>query len=152
MEISVYTDGSFIKHKNYAGYGIYFPPPSPFKSVGKKFTIQPLTNQRAELYAIYKTLKIIHTSRYNISKITIYSDSKYSINSLTVWAKVWANNGWHTSTGKPVKNLDIIQPTYNLINKMPPLTFIHVRSHTGKKDTHSVNNEIADMLSKQSLK
>ena len=56
--VVVYTDGSFIKNKGgvKCGYGVYFPN-NEISNISKKFTKAPLTNQRAELYAIYKAIK-----------------------------------------------------------------------------------------------
>ena len=58
--ITVFTDGSCIKTSNkiLCGYGVYFPN-NELKNISKKFTIEPLTNQRTELYAIYKAIKKI---------------------------------------------------------------------------------------------
>ena len=55
--IEVYTDGSLVKKdgKVYCGYGIYFPN-HEYKSISRKLTHEPITNNRAELYAILKVL------------------------------------------------------------------------------------------------
>ena len=114
-KIEVYTDGSFSKSKSgiKAGYGIHFPN-GELKDVSRKFTHEPITNQRAELYAIYKAIKLV-TTNYDFDKLNIYSDSKYSIDSLTVWIKNWKLNGWMTSNKKEVLNQDIIKKTDALL-------------------------------------
>ena len=92
--LNVFTDGSFRKKYNYCGYGVYFPN-NEIKSYGHEFTIQPLTNQRAELYAIFSALKRIKKyleTHQEITKINIYSDSQYSINCLTKWYIIWNKN------------------------------------------------------------
>lgn len=143
----VYTDGSCKKNKLnnsvIAGYGIHFPN-KEFKDVSEQFTLAPITNQRAELYAIYKCLMIVDSSN-NKYDIHIYSDSMYSINSFTVWIHTWLKNNFITSNNEPVKNVDIILPTYKLMLKHN-ISFHHVRSHTGKTDVHSLGNSIADKL------
>ena len=60
-DIIVFTDGSCIKNTNSikCGYGIYFPN-NELANVSKKLKLLPLTNQRAELMAIYKCLKLIY--------------------------------------------------------------------------------------------
>ncbi len=74
MIVNVYTDGACSKGKNIrAGYGIYFPN-KEFDNISRPFTHEPLTNQRAELYAIYKAIKII-TMKNNKYDINIYTDS-----------------------------------------------------------------------------
>jgi ribonuclease HI len=151
-EIIVFTDGSFIKSKNnkddLCGYGIHFPN-GEFEDQSKKFTKTPLTNQRAELYAIYKAIKIITNSNKDIN-IKIYTDSEYSIKSLTIWINNWKQNNWISSTGKPVMNQDIIKKIDNLIiEHNGNIKFQHVRSHTGNKDYESIHNDIVDKLARQ---
>ena len=55
--LSIYTDGSLVRKdgKVYCGYGIYFPN-HEYKSISRKFTHEPITNNRAELYAILKSI------------------------------------------------------------------------------------------------
>lgn len=151
-EITVFTDGSFMKNKKTneikSGYGIYFPH-EELPNVSRPFTHTPLTNQRAELYAIYKAIYYI-TKKLDVNKIIIYTDSEYSIKSLTVWIKQWKKNNWMTKNNKQVKNLDIINKIDNLINNFQgEVKFIHVRSHTGKKDNLSIWNDQVDKLAKE---
>lgn len=156
INIDVYTDGSCKKvgGKPKCGYGIYFPV-KDFKQKGeiihlsdmaKPFTRTPLTNQRAELYAIYKAIKKID-KKLKFDTIHIYSDSEYSIKSLTVWIKEWKKNGWKTANKKPVQNVDIIMKIDKKLQKYKgSIFFTHVYSHTGKQDIHSLGNEEADKL------
>jgi len=148
--IRVFTDGSVKGKKNnkIGGYGIHFPD-GELEDLGRKFTHKPITNQRAELYAIYKALKIIIINKIEFEKIIIYTDSEYSINSLTKWIDNWIKNGWVTYNGTDVLNKDIISKIYDKYIKNYNIEFIHVRSHTGKKDELSLGNEIADRLANQ---
>lgn len=148
MDIIVFTDGSCIPQMNKCGYGIHFPN-GEFKDISKTFTKLPKTNQRAELYSIYKAIKKIQSKDKNFN-IKIYSDSEYSIKSLTVWIKQWKKNNWISSSGKEVMNLDIIQKIDNLIGEhIGKIEFVHVRAHTGKDDYNSKHNAIADELAKK---
>lgn len=148
-EIIVFTDGSYFIDNNKikkSGYGIYFPN-GELENISKPFTHKPLTNQRAELYAIYKA--IYYTTKLKPDKIKIYTDSEYSIKSLTIWIKKWKNSGWKTSNGTLVKNTDIIKKIDNLINKFNGIIeFQHVYSHTLKKDNLTIWNNEADKLAK----
>jgi len=147
--IKIFTDGSFKKlTKNTAlcGYGVYFPN-NEIKNIAKPFVKKPLTNQRAELYAIYKSLKQIKKKKIKYDEIIIYTDSEYSIKSLTVWNTNWENNDWKNAQGKPVMNQDIIKPIIKFLKKNEnKIKFKHVRSHTGKQDFESLGNEMADKL------
>lgn len=146
-KITVYTDGSCMKKKDgiKCGYGVYFPN-KEIPNISKKFKNTPLTNQRTELYAIYKAIKKI-TRRFHFNLIEIYSDSKYSIDSITLWVDGWKKNNWKKSDGKDVLNQDIIKKIDKKMQKYKgKITFTHVRSHTGKTDKHSLGNEQADKL------
>lgn len=146
--IRVFTDGSCTgngKKTAQAGIGVYFPN-KEFDNISEKFTQEPITNQRAELYAIYEALKTI-TNNSTFNKITIYSDSVYSIKSLTEWIKKWENNNWKTANNKPVLNLDIIRPIYSILNEYENnIEFKHVRSHTGETTYEARGNDMVDKL------
>ena len=147
-KIIIFTDGSHIKPKDLCGYGIHFPN-GEFKDIGQAFTKVPLTNQRAELYAIYKAIKIVNKHNDNLN-ILIYTDSEYSIKSLTVWIHNWKKNNWISSTKKPVMNQDIIKKIDKLIEEhVGKIKFKHVLAHTGRTDFESIHNDITDKLAKQ---
>lgn len=151
--LEVFTDGSCMKRKQIlSGYGIYFPN-GELPNISRKFTRLPLTNQRAELFAIYVALIIIIKSKLVFDKLIVYTDSNYSIKSLTTWMYDWAKNSWKTSNNKDVMNQDILKPLYDIIKKnKDKIEFIHVHSHTGKKDRLSKNNAIADKLATDGAK
>jgi len=150
--IEIFTDGACSSNGRssaQAGYGLYFPN-NEYKSYGRAFIHKPITNQRAELYAIYKALKIGTTED---NKLIIYTDSLYSINCVTKWMKSWLASGWKTKTGKPVKNVDILQMINEIyLENKEKITFVHVKAHTGKSDYHSKGNEQADILARSGVK
>lgn len=152
-EITAYTDGSLMrKGKNvYCGYGIYFLD-NVYKTISRKFTHEPITNNRAELYAILKAIiitNIIDNKRKlgnlpRINKLTIYSDSEYSVKTYNEWLPKWLK------TKKEYMNADIIDETMeHMKNASFKIVLVHIRAHTGKKDTHSIANEIVDELAKK---
>jgi len=145
--VIVYTDGSCMKGSDgpKCGYGVHFPN-KELKDLSRKFKHAPLTNQRAELYAIYKALKKI-TKNIKFDVIDIYSDSEYSIKSLTIWINTWKQNNWKTANKKEVLNQDLIKKIDEILQKYPnKIKFTHVRSHTGGLDKHSIGNDVADKL------
>ena len=147
--IDIFTDGSYFKRSNkiYCGYGVYYPN-GEYRYISKPFTKEPLTNQRAELYAIYKGIKKV-SNKDNNTDLMIYTDSEYSINSLTKWVKNWEVNNWKTSNNKVVMNKDLIEKINKLMKTHKgDIKFKHVRSHTNKKDYESINNDIVDRLAK----
>lgn len=145
-EITIYTDGA-CKRNGKAGYGVHFPN-KEFEDLGNPFTHKPITNQRAELYAIYKALRTVEKSDgKKFRNVHIYSDSQYGINSLTKWISGWIKNDWKTANKKPVCNVDIIKKIHAIMEKYPgKIRFTHVLAHTGRQDAHSIGNDMADKL------
>ena len=151
--LEIYTDGSLVKKGNnvYCGYGIYFPN-HEYKSISRKFTYEPITNNRAELYSILKSIVIaniinlerIKSGQEEIKQINIYSDSEYSVKTFNVWLPEWIKKK------KSYKNSDIINEikTHIEIAKFKVI-LIHVRAHTNNTDIHSISNNIADELAKK---
>ncbi len=140
--IEVYTDGSLRREKNgdVCGYGVYFPG-KELKNIAGAFTIEPITNNRAELYAIYRAIKRVE-KQYEFEKIVIYTDSEYSMKATTVWIHSWKKKNWKNSKRKPVENQDLIKKIDALLQKYPnQIDIVWVRAHVG---THG--NEEADRL------
>lgn len=143
--IEIYTDGS--KTPTSCRYAVYCPD-KELEDISQDFKLKPLTSNRAELYAIYVALNEI-TKLYTFNKLIIYSDSNYSIKSLTIWIKNWIKDDWIGSNKKPVKNKDLILDIYNLMQQYKrKIKLIHVKAHTGGTDPQSINNDIVDKLAK----
>lgn len=137
----IYTDGSCNLNVPSAGAGVFFE----FRPEWNISCSVPgrQTNQRAELYAIYKALqKMVQESDTKTDDpakcCTILSDSLYSIRVAT--------KQWRAKT-----NLDLIRPIWDCINtlkkKQWDIRWRHVRGHTGIR-----GNEIADDLANQARK
>lgn len=103
---------------------------------------QNTTNNRMELKAI---LYAIHNyGSKDVDNIPIvYSDSAYSINTLTNWMFNWANNNWTKSDNKTPENLELIQEYYDLFLAGYRINLQKVKGHAGIKF-----NELADKLAK----
>ncbi|MAD42095.1 MAG: hypothetical protein CL623_06850 [Arcobacter sp.] len=85
------------------------------------------------------------TSSKNI--ITIYSDSKYSIDCITTWAYGWKAKGW-TKKGGEIKNLELIKKTHELYERIKDFIEIkHVKGHAGIE-----GNELADRMAVTAIK
>ena len=145
----IYTDGSTVnngKSNARGGYGVFFSDPA-FEPISKALTGKA-TNNIAELTAIIKGLEKIVDSVGNYDKIVVHTDSEYSFLALAERYKKWETSGWQSTwKGKTqeIKNQDLIKRAYQLYNKTG-VQLKHVRAHTGKKDIHSIGNEIADRL------
>ena len=139
----IYTDGSSKNGKG--GYGIVRISPNNEVTTMKGHlpcNLYPkATNNQSELYAILTALN--ETKEY--SKVLIYSDSMYCINSLTKWWYSWKLNGWQTSTGKDVLNKELIESILSLMSTQNrTVEFKHVLGHSGNP-----NNELADRLANE---
>jgi ribonuclease HI len=144
----VFTDGSCSrngKSNAHAGIGIHFPD-GELNDVSKIFDISPITNQRAELFAILTTLRYIN-SKLSLKnyKVIIKTDSEYSRNCVTKWVSNWIKNGWKTQNNTPVSNKDFIELIYKYVQKYD-IEIEHVKAHTDKSDDDSNGNRIADEL------
>ena len=88
------------------------------------------TNQRAELTAIQRALDVAPSHR----DVTIFTDSRYSIDCVTNWYKNWEKNGWLNSRGKPVENRDLVQEVRERINERDGFDrqtlFVWVKGHS----------------------
>jgi ribonuclease HI len=167
--IYVYCDGCALGNGQtgaVGGYGVYFPSDEtlnisqPYKTTEViSSSLSPATNQKTELLAMQSAINLClyyynrpesYPSPYPSQSSVIfhiYSDSMYTINCLNVWMAKWATNGYKKADKKPVKNLSIIKPMYELYQKYRHLfKLIHINSHTGKTDQHSLGNARADQL------
>jgi len=145
--INVYTDGGCINngHKNaIAGCGIYF------QEGDKRNTSLKLknkanyyaTNNRAELKAILRAIKILKCEIEENKTVVIHTDSKYSITSFT-------SHNLEQKNPQDIPNYDYVIKGNNICKKYPNIKFHHIKAHTGKQDIHSIGNENADKLANQ---
>lgn len=157
--LDIYTDGSCIKKKDgrvFCGYGIYFAD-KDLKSISRPFSKGNLTNQRAEIYGVYKSLRKINQKikrgEIDSKKVVIHIDSIYVVKSLNFWIKNWKKNNWKKSSKKPVENRDLLEKLDTVKSKLEDkgikVIAEHVKAHTGKEDRNSKYNNIADSLAKK---
>ncbi|KFA68663.1 hypothetical protein S40285_02611 [Stachybotrys chlorohalonatus IBT 40285] len=133
--LKIYTDGSSLangRRESRAGLGVFFGD-GDARNISERLPGEPQTNQRAELMAMLRAMEVapLHQT------IQIISDSKYSINCVTEWAKGWEKKDWKTATGEKVKNQDIIRAC---LQKMGERTsagsgtyFVWVKGHATDK-------------------
>ncbi|KAJ6524383.1 ribonuclease H-like domain-containing protein, partial [Mycena vulgaris] len=121
--VKAYTDGSCYDNGSVearAGAGVYYGPGSPFNVSLRVTGVQ--TNNRGELLAILYALSTVPPNK----TLAIYSDSEYSIRSITYWAPGHAEKGWKCA------NADILQDIVSWIKyRSAALKFFHVKAHSG---------------------
>lgn len=150
-KVYAYCDGSTFNNgkKNASGgIGIWFGHGHK-NNVSEPYTIEVPTNQRTELYALAKTMKILDGFANNNPdkkyEFHIYTDSEYSYKNVTQRIPAWIQNGWITKSGTPVKNKQLNEELHKIYNKRR-FVLHHVRAHTGATDQHSIGNDMADKL------
>ncbi|KAJ5383363.1 Cation/H+ exchanger [Penicillium concentricum] len=106
--LRIYTDGSSLRNGTplaSAGVGVFFGPGDSSRNVSEPLKGSRQTNQRAELTAILRAIDIAPRHR----DVTIITDSRYSIDCVTVWFINWRRNNWMTRDKKPVENKDLVE-------------------------------------------
>ncbi len=64
------------------------------------------TSNRAELRAVIAALRFRHWPAH-FHTVVIATDSAYTVEGSTKWAKTWVKHGWTSSGGVAVKNRDL---------------------------------------------
>lgn len=144
--IKIYCDGACSGNPGMAGSGlaIYSNKKNPVLLHGAY--VEDGTNNIAELNALHQAL-IIARQTNSEDTITIFSDSKYSIDCITVWAYGWKAKGW-TKKGGEIKNLELIQSAHQLYEKLKnKIEIKHVKGHSGIE-----GNELADRMAVHTIK
>ncbi len=155
--VNVYCDGSALNNGSKlacGGIGIWFGNGDE-KNISEPFIIDIPTNQKTEIYALTKTLKIlekmIQNNKDTLYEFHIYTDSEYTIKCLTVWISQWKKNGWLTQKGENVCNKNLIEDLYSAYYQYRNQYKIHHVFAHGKDPNpqHSNGNNEADKLAKK---
>ena len=141
MKYKIYTDGACSGNPGPGGWGaVIFDQKDNQKNISG--SEKDTTNNRMELLAAIMALKKVKVN----SEITIYTDSIYVKNGITVWIIKWKDNGWKNSNKKLVKNKDLWVKLDNLCQKNE-IGWKWVKGHSTNK-----YNNLADELATQAIK
>jgi len=143
IAIEAATDGACSGNPGPGGWGglIIFDDKSELEIGGSE---QNTTNNRMELTAAIKTLEKLKTYKLK-ENFKLRTDSKYVIEGYTKWITNWKKNGWKTSSGKSVQNLDLWQKIDQL--RLNGVVMEYVKGHSGDKQNDRVD-KIANNYSK----
>ena len=154
MHIYIWTDGACSGNPGPGGYAYIAKTKEKvlIKCAGHR---DNTTNNAMELTAIVKAIKfavnyeVAKRERVTERKITLYSDSAYCLNAINQkWIYNWKNNEWKTKDKKPVKNLELWQELFSMLeNEKCTFEFIKVKGHAGNK-----YNEMVDKIAKKAMK
>ena len=135
--INIYTDGACSGNPGIGGWGVVI------LDNGEEIQLNGgnnnTTNNKMELTAAIKALEYFEQRK----DLIIYTDSKYVKDGIESWIINWKQNGWKTSTKKPVKNKEMWIALDDLIKKHN-INWKWVRGHAGDK-----YNEKADYLARR---
>lgn len=148
VDYFVYTDGACINNGlpgAKAGIGIYISDDNP-NNVSRRITGKQ-TNNCAELIAIIDTYQLIKNDLKLGKKITIVTDSAYSLKCIGYYGKQQEDSNWIND----IPNINLVKKIYKLYQNEKNVSFLHINSHTGKQDKHSLGNDKADKLAYNSL-
>tara|TARA_Y100001933_G_scaffold28474_1_gene23779 strand:+ start:127 stop:849 length:723 start_codon:yes stop_codon:yes gene_type:complete len=135
IAIEAATDGACSGNPGKGGWGglIVFDDGSELEIGGFE---KNTTNNRMELTAAIKTLEKL--KQFKLKKnFKLRTDSKYLIEGYSNWINKWKKNGWKTSTGKPVQNLDLWQKIDGL--RIHEVSMEFVKGHSGDKYNERVD-------------
>ena len=138
----MYTDGACKGNPGPGGWGVWLRSPGHEKEL---YGGEPLTtNNRMELTAVIEGLSALKRP----CEVALYLDSQYVRQGITSWIKGWKAKGWRTSTGQPVKNVDLWQRLDALVAGSGHRIDWHwVRGHAGHE-----GNERADALANRGVR
>ncbi len=136
--IEIFTDGSSSGNPGPGGYGVILRLGKHYKELSAGY--RKTTNNRMELMAVIKGLEAIK----NLNQaVTIYSDSKYVIDSIEKkWVYGWVKKGF---AGKKNKDLWL---RYLEVSKLHQIKFVWVRGHDGHPENERCD-ELAVAAGKQ---
>ncbi len=137
----IYTDGACSGNPGPGGWGallIYG------KSEKELFGGAPdTTNNRMEMMAAIKALQSLKPG-YN-APITLWTDSKYLKNGITIWIHGWKKRGWKKADKKPLLNKDLWQKLDDIVQDKN-IEWKWVKGHAGDP-----GNERADNLARRGI-
>ena len=136
--IEVYTDGSCLGNPGKGGWAFLVDNEGVISS-RSGYSIKA-TNNQMELTAAIKAIEFL----VNHKEMSIYTDSNYLKNGITLWVTNWKKNNWKTVSKNPVKNKELWE-RLDQLNYLKKIKWKWVKAH----DTNKLNNEV-DLLARQS--
>ncbi|OUR62842.1 ribonuclease HI [Colwellia sp. 39_35_sub15_T18] len=141
-EIQIYCDGACSPNPGKSGTGLALYQQGKVSALYYGLYNPNGTNNTAELNGMLMSFKLAQKQLQTVSKVQILSDSKYSIDSITKWAKGWQAKGWTRGRGEEIKNVALIKECFTLYQALKSQLIIsHVKGHANIE-----GNELADRM------
>lgn len=143
-DIEIYCDGACSPNPGKSGTGLAVYEQGEVTSLYYGLYQANGTNNTAELNGLLSSFQIAQhfIDKDNEQTICILSDSKYSIDCITKWAKGWQAKGWTRGKGEEIKNLALVQQCYALYKTIhTKISIRHVKGHANIE-----GNELSDRM------
>jgi ribonuclease HI len=141
-DINIYCDGACSPNPGKSGTGMAVYQQTTLTELWYGLHQANGTNNTAELNGLLEAFKYAKPYIEQNKQVQVLSDSKYSIDCITKWAKGWKTKGWTRGKGEEIKNLAIIQEAYQLYQQLKSnLTINHVKGHANIE-----GNELSDRM------
>jgi len=135
--INIYTDGACIGNPGPGGWAALIIINNKEELL---FGNSPsTTNNRMEMLAVIHAIESIGVK----SNLIINTDSKYIINGISTWIKIWKKSNWLTSNKNKVKNMDLWKKLDHISSKHV-IRWEWIKGHSG-----NVNNEKVDTVARE---
>ncbi len=137
--VQIYTDGACSGNPGPGGWGVVLRYQETEKELfgGERET----TNNRMELMAAIEGLAALKEP----CSVDLITDSMYVKDGVEQWLPRWKENGWRTSSKKPVKNADLWVRLEEAADRHD-VTWKWVKGHAGHP-----GNERADELARRGI-
>lgn len=141
-EIQIYCDGACSPNPGKSGTGLAVYQHGKISALYYGLYQANGTNNTAELNGLLYAFKLAKQYLSTVEKVQVLSDSKYSIDCITKWAKGWQAKGWTRGKGEEIKNLALIKECFSLYQAIKTqLVISHVKGHANIE-----GNELSDRM------
>ncbi|MFT4711300.1 MAG: ribonuclease HI [Planctomycetota bacterium] len=134
-ESGVFTDGSSIPNPGPGGWGMVWVEKGEIMEE-RYGASDHTTNNRMELQALIEAFRVLPED----AAVTIFTDSRLCVDTITKWAPNWEKKGWKKKGGE-IKNLELVQELLTLYRAHPDCALQWIAAHSG-----NLWNEYADSL------
>ncbi len=141
-EVQIYCDGACSPNPGKSGTGLAVYHQGKINTLYYGLYQANGTNNTAELNGLLYSFKLAKKYLNSVEQVQILSDSKYSIDCITKWAKGWQTKGWTRGKGEEIKNVDLIKECFALYQEIKQKLIIsHVKGHANIE-----GNELSDRM------
>ena len=141
-DINIYCDGACSPNPGKSGTGMAVYEKNTLTELWYGLHQKMGTNNTAELNGLLEAFRFAQPLIAQGKIVQVLSDSKYSIDCITKWAKGWQAKGWTRGKNEEIKNLAIIQEAFALYQDLKKNLIInHVKGHANIE-----GNELSDRM------